>query len=282
MQENFSSYLEEHPKEAKSIVDSALLSQRAREAARKARDLTRRKNVLENTMLPGKLVDCRKHGVDGTEIFLVEGNSAGGSAIGARNSEFQAVLPLRGKIMNVEKARIDKILGYEEIRSMITAFGTGISEEFDVSKLRYDKIIIMTDADVDGEHIATLLLTFFFRYMTDLIRKGHVYMAVPPLYKIQQGKKETYLYDDNLLEPFLKENSGGPKPSIQRYKGLGEMDKEQLWDTTMDPSRRILRRVSLEDEVYADEVFTVLMGEQVAPRKEFIEKNAKYATNVDA
>lgn len=279
--ERLTAYLEEHPKDAKLIIDSALLAQRARNAARKARDLTRRKSALETSTLPGKLVDCRKRGTEGTEIFLVEGNSAGGSAIGARNSEFQAVLPLRGKIMNVEKARLDRILGYEEIGSMITAFGTGIGDEFDIDKLRYEKIIIMTDADVDGEHIATLLLTFFFRYMTDLIRGGHVYMAVPPLYKISQGKNEKYLYDDDDLHPYLESVSGGSKPIIQRYKGLGEMDKEQLWETTMDPSKRILRQVSLEDEIYADEVFTVLMGEKVAPRKKFIEDNAKYATNVD-
>lgn len=279
--ESLSNYLEEHPKEAKLILDSAILSQRAREAARKARDLTKRRNALENTTLPGKLVDCRKHGVENTEIFLVEGNSAGGSAVGARDSEFQAILPLRGKIMNVEKARIDKILGYEEIRSMITAFGTGIGDDFDIEKLRYEKIIIMTDADVDGEHIATLLLTFFFRYMKDLIKNGHIYMAQPPLYKVTKGKQEHYLYDDLALEKFLKENEGGSAPEIQRYKGLGEMDKDQLWETTMDPNKRILKRVNLEDEVDADEIFTMLMGEKVEPRRLFIEKHARYATNID-
>ncbi|NLM06055.1 MAG: DNA topoisomerase (ATP-hydrolyzing) subunit B [Tissierellia bacterium] len=273
-------YLEEHPKEAKDILDAAILSQRARFAARKARDLTKRKSALETSTLPGKLVDCRRHGTEGTEIFLVEGDSAGGSAIGARDSEYQAILPLRGKIMNVEKARIDKVLGYEEIRSMITAFGTGIGDDFDISKLRYEKIIIMTDADVDGEHIATLLLTFFFRYMKDLIKAGHVYMANPPLYKLSRAKKEHYFYDTESYDRFMAENSD-VKWDVQRYKGLGEMDKDQLWETTMDPVTRILKRVVLEDEVEADEIFTMLMGEKVEPRREFIEENARYATNID-
>lgn len=278
--EKLYAYLEEHPKEAKDILDAAILSQRARFAARKARDLTKRKSALENSTLPGKLVDCRRHGLEGTEIFLVEGDSAGGSAIGARDSEYQAILPLRGKIMNVEKARIDKVLGYEEIRSMITAFGTGIGDDFDIAKLRYEKIIIMTDADVDGEHIATLLLTFFFRYMKDLIKEGHVYMANPPLYKVSRGKKDHYFYDTESYDKFMAENSD-IKWDVQRYKGLGEMDKDQLWETTMDPVTRILKRVVLEDEVEADEIFTMLMGEKVEPRREFIEENARYATNID-
>ncbi|WP_353094595.1 DNA topoisomerase (ATP-hydrolyzing) subunit B [Tissierella praeacuta] len=272
-------YLEENPKEAKIILDKSISSQRAREAARKARDLTRRKSVLENTTLPGKLADCQDAGMD-TEIYIVEGNSAGGSAKQGRDKRFQAILPLRGKILNVEKARLDRILGSEEIKIMITAFGTGIGEDFNIEKLRYGKIILMTDADVDGAHIRTLLLTFFYRYMKELIDDGHVYIAQPPLYKVSKGKQEHYVYGDEELDTLLDE-LGRTNYSIQRYKGLGEMNPEQLWSTTMDPETRTLLKVTLEDAVSADEVFTTLMGDKVQPRREFIETNARFVKNLD-
>jgi len=278
--EHLSSYFEENPKTAKIILEKAINSQRAREAARKARDLTRKRSVLDNTTLPGKLADCQSNDLNETEVFLVEGDSAGGSAKQGRDKKFQAILPLKGKIMNVEKARLDKILGYEEIKAMITAFGTGIGEDFNIEKLRYGKIIIMTDADVDGAHIRTLLLTFFYRYMRELIEKGHVYIAQPPLYKVSKGKTEHYCYSDKELEKYLDEIGRG-NYTIQRYKGLGEMNADQLYDTTMDPNNRILYRVTIEDAVAADEIFTTLMGDKVEPRREFIEQNAKYVKNLD-
>ncbi|HPP32079.1 MAG TPA: DNA topoisomerase (ATP-hydrolyzing) subunit B, partial [Soehngenia sp.] len=278
--EHLSSYFEENPKTAKIILEKAINSQRAREAARKARDLTRKRSVLDNTTLPGKLADCQSNDLKETEVFLVEGDSAGGSAKQGRDKKFQAILPLKGKIMNVEKARLDKILGYEEIKAMITAFGTGIGEDFNIEKLRYGKIIIMTDADVDGAHIRTLLLTFFYRYMRELIEKGHVYIAQPPLYKVSKGKTEHYCYSDKELEKYLDEIGRG-NYTIQRYKGLGEMNADQLYDTTMDPNNRILYRVTIEDAVAADEIFTTLMGDKVEPRREFIEQNAKYVKNLD-
>jgi DNA gyrase subunit B len=273
-------YLEENPKDGKVILEKAVSSQRAREAARKARDLTRRKSVLENTTLPGKLADCQDSGIETTEIYIVEGKSAGGSAKQGRDKKFQAILPLRGKILNVEKARLDRILSSEEIKIMITAFGTGIGEDFDIEKLRYGKIVLMTDADVDGAHIRTLLLTFLFRYMKELIDNGHIYIAQPPLYKVNKGKQEHYVYSDNELEKLLDE-VGRTNYSIQRYKGLGEMNPEQLWDTTMNPETRTFLRVTLEDAVAADEIFTTLMGDKVEPRREFIEKNAKFVKNLD-
>ncbi|SHH78115.1 DNA gyrase subunit B [Caloranaerobacter azorensis DSM 13643] len=278
--ENIISFLEENPKEARLIVDKAIKAARAREAARKARELTRRKNVLENLSLPGKLADCSEQDAAKCEIYLVEGDSAGGSAKQGRDRRTQAILPLKGKIMNVEKARLDKILNYEEIKAMITAFGCGIGDDFNLEKLRYGKIIIMTDADVDGAHIRTLLLTFFFRYMKPLIEQGHVYIAQPPLYKIKKGKSEYYAYNDKELEKILSE-IGRSGYSIQRYKGLGEMNPDQLWETTMNPEKRILLRVSIDDAVAADEIFTTLMGDKVKPRREFIEENAKYVQNLD-
>ena len=278
--ENINIYLEENPRDGKIILQKAVSSRRAREAARKARDLTRRKSVLDNTTLPGKLADCQESGIENTEIYIVEGDSAGGSAKQGRDKKFQAILPLKGKIMNVEKARLDKILGFEEIKALITAFGTGIGEEFDIEKLRYGKIIIMTDADVDGAHIRTLLLTFLFRYMRDLIDAGHIFIAQPPLYKVSRGKKEIYAYTDEELQAALKELGEGNN-SIQRYKGLGEMNPDQLWDTTMDPEHRILLKVNIEDAVDADEIFTTLMGDKVEPRRQFIEENAKYVKNLD-
>lgn len=275
-----SAFLEENPSVAKVIVEKCLLASRAREAARKARELTRRKNVLENTSLPGKLADCSEKDPKLCEIFLVEGDSAGGSAKGGRDRRFQAILPLRGKIMNVEKQRLDKILAYQEIRNMITAFGAGIGDDFDIEKIRYDKIIIMTDADVDGAHIRTLLLTFFYRYMRPLIEEGHVYIAQPPLYKISKGKNIYYAYSDRELEAKLNE-IGRDNVEIQRYKGLGEMNAEQLWETTMNPETRTLLKVTIEDAVEADEVFTILMGDKVEPRREFIQRNAKRVQNLD-
>lgn len=256
------------------------MASRAREAARKARELTRRKSVLENTSLPGKLADCSEKDPKQCEIFIVEGDSAGGSAKQGRDRRFQAILPLRGKIMNVEKQRLDKVLSYAEIRSMITAFGAGIDEEFDLSKIRYDRIIIMTDADVDGAHIRTLLLTFFYRYMKPLIEEGHVYIAQPPLYKISKNKKEYYVYTDRELERKLDE-IGRDNITIQRYKGLGEMNPEQLWETTMNPKTRKMLKVDVEDAVAADEIFTILMGDKVEPRREFIIQNAKKVQNLD-
>ncbi len=273
-------YLEENPKEGKIILEKAINASRAREAARKAREISRKRSILDNTTLPGKLADCQENDLEVTEIFIVEGDSAGGSAKQGRDKRYQAILPLKGKIMNVEKARLDKVLGYEEIRAMITAFGTGIGSEFDIEKLRYGKIIIMTDADVDGAHIRTLLLTFFYRYMEELLEKGHVYIAQPPLYKVSKGRAEHYVYSDDELEKLLEE-IGRSNYSIQRYKGLGEMNPEQLWETTMDPEKRILLKVTIEDGLAADEIFTTLMGDKVKPRREFIQTNAKLVKNLD-
>ena len=278
--DKFSAFMEENPQFAKMIMDKCLMSSRAREAARKAREITRRKSVLESTSLPGKLADCSEKDAKLCEIFLVEGDSAGGSAKQGRDRKFQAILPLRGKIMNVEKQRLDKVLAYQEIRSMITAFGAGIDEEFDISKIRYDRIVLMTDADVDGAHIRTLILTFFFRYMRPLIEDGHVYIAQPPLYKVSKNKKDHYVYTDKELETKLDE-VGRDNASIQRYKGLGEMNPEQLWDTTMNPSTRTMLRVNIEDAVHADELFTLLMGDKVEPRRDFITENAKKVQNLD-
>ncbi len=274
-------FLDENPKIAKSIIDRAMLSQSAREAAKKARENVRRKSGLDNGRMPGKLTDCNEKDPSLCEVFLVEGDSAGGSAKGARKSETQAILPLRGKILNVEKARLDKILGNEEIRAMITAFGTGIGEDFTLEKLRYHKIIIMTDADVDGAHIRTLLLTFLYRFMRPLIEEGYVYIAQPPLYKVTKGKEDHYAYSDRELEKILeKVGKTGIKP-IQRYKGLGEMDPQQLKETTMDPNNRVLLKVGLEDAVAADDIFSRLMGEKVEPRREFIQEHARYVKNLD-
>ena len=276
-------FLEQNPAIGKLIVEKSVMAQRARDAARKARDLTRRKGALDSMSLPGKLADCSDKDPAKCEIYIVEGDSAGGSAKTARSRATQAILPLRGKILNVEKARLDKILVNNEIKAMITAFGTGIHEDFDITKLRYHKIIIMTDADVDGAHISTLLLTFLYRFMPDLIREGYVYLAKPPLYKIERNKKEWYAYSDDELYAILTEIGRDQNNKIQRYKGLGEMDAEQLWETTMDPERRILMRVSMDDaeKVSIDETFSVLMGDKVEPRREFIEKNAKYVRNLD-
>ncbi|ADK13120.1 DNA topoisomerase (ATP-hydrolyzing) subunit B [Clostridium autoethanogenum] len=282
MGESLNNFLQENPQVAKMILDKSLMASRAREAARKARELTRRKSILENTSLPGKLADCSSKDPSECEIYLVEGDSAGGSAKQGRNRKFQAILPLRGKIMNVEKQRLDKILGYEEIRAMITAFGAGIGKDFDVNKIRYNKIIIMTDADVDGAHIRTLLLTFFFRYMKELVEKCHVYIAQPPLYRVAKGKKEYYAYSDDELDVLLTEIGGkDSNVDIQRYKGLGEMDSEQLWDTTMNPETRTLIQVNVEDTMAADEIFTILMGDKVEPRRNFIQENAKKVVNLD-
>lgn len=276
-------YLEQHPQVAKIIVDKSIMSQRAREAARKARDLTRRKSALDGLSLPGKLADCSDKDPANCEIYIVEGDSAGGSAKTARSRATQAILPLRGKILNVEKARLDRIYGNAEIKAMITAFGTGIHEDFDISKLRYHKIIIMTDADVDGAHIATLLLTFLYRFMPDLIREGYVYLAQPPLFKLEKNKKVWYAYSDEQLQDILDEVGRDQNNKIQRYKGLGEMDADQLWETTMDPERRILRRVTMDDAQSSeiDVTFTTLMGDQVEPRREFIEENARKVKNLD-
>ena len=278
--DKFSAFLEENPQFAKVIMDKCLMASRAREAARKAREITRRKSVLESTSLPGKLADCSEKDAKLCEIFLVEGDSAGGSAKQGRDRKFQAILPLRGKIMNVEKQRLDKVLAYQEIRAMITAFGAGIDEEFDISKIRYDRIVLMTDADVDGAHIRTLILTFFFRYMRPLIEDGHVYIAQPPLYKVTKSKKDYYAYTDKELENKLDE-VGRDNTAIQRYKGLGEMNPEQLWETTMDPKTRTMLRVNIEDAVQADEMFNILMGDKVEPRREFITENAKKVKNLD-
>ncbi|NLK94929.1 MAG: DNA topoisomerase (ATP-hydrolyzing) subunit B [Clostridiales bacterium] len=279
--EGISVFLEENPNVGKMIVDKALMAARAREAARKARELTR-KSVLERSSLPGKLADCSSKDPKECEIYIVEGDSAGGSAKQGRNRRFQAILPLRGKILNVEKQRLDRILNSDTIRSMITAFGAGIGGDFDIEKIRYDRIIIMTDADVDGAHIRTLLLTFFYRYMRDLIDGGHVYIAQPPLYKVNKGKKEAYAYSDKELDELLVQFGGKDNSTnIQRYKGLGEMNAEQLWDTTMDPEKRILLKATVEDAMEADEIFTILMGDKVEPRREFITKNAKKVSNLD-
>lgn len=281
--EQLTYFLEQNPSVAKMILEKSILAQRARDAARKARDLTRRKTALEGMSLPGKLADCSDKDPKNCEIYIVEGDSAGGSAKTARSRATQAILPLRGKILNVEKSRLDKILVNNEIKAMITAFGTGISEDFDISRLRYHKIIIMTDADVDGSHISTLLLTFFYRFMPELIRQGHVYMAQPPLYKVEKGKMVKYAYSDPELDQILTEVGRDGNNKIQRYKGLGEMDAEQLWETTMDPERRILLKVTIDDEESSeiDMTFTTLMGDKVEPRREFIEKNAKYVRNLD-
>ncbi len=280
--EQMTYFLEQNPAIAKIICDKAILAQRARDAARKARDLTRRKTALDSTALPGKLADCSDKNPENCEIYIVEGDSAGGSAKTARNRATQAILPLRGKILNVEKSRLDKILVNNEIKAMITAFGTGIGEDFNIDKLRYNKIVIMTDADVDGAHIATLMLTFLYRFMPDLIRKGHVYLAKPPLYKIEKNKTVRYAYDDNELKQILAE-IGRDNNKIQRYKGLGEMDAEQLWETTMDPEKRILLRVNVDRDAEAEinVVFNTLMGDKVEPRREFIEANAKFVKNLD-
>ena len=276
-------FLEENPSVAKVIVEKSVLAQRAREAARKARDLTRRKSALDNMSLPGKLADCSDKNPENCEIYIVEGDSAGGSAKTARNRVTQAILPLRGKILNVEKARLDKIYSNAEIKAMITAFGTGIHEDFDITKLRYHKIIIMTDADVDGAHIATLLLTFLYRFMQELIKQGYVYLAQPPLYKVEKNKKVWYAYDDNELNGILTEIGRDGNNKIQRYKGLGEMDAEQLWETTMDPEKRILLRVTMDEAATSeiDLTFTTLMGDKVEPRREFIEENARFVKNLD-
>ncbi|MBR3795197.1 MAG: DNA topoisomerase (ATP-hydrolyzing) subunit B [Clostridia bacterium] len=274
-------YLEENPKNAKLILDRCLAASRAREAARKAREATRRKSVLESASLPGKLADCSERDPKKCEIYLVEGDSAGGSAKMGRNSRFQAILPLRGKILNVEKTRLDRVLGNEEIKAMITAFGCGVGDDFDISKLRYDRIVCMTDADVDGAHIRILMLTFFYRYMRPLIEQGHVYAAQPPLYKVTYQKQERYCYSDAELEKIMTEIGRDKKPEVQRYKGLGEMNAEQLWDTTMNPETRTMLRVSVEDAIAADEIMSLLMGEKVEPRREFIEQNSKLVADLD-
>ena len=276
-------YLEQNPSVAKMILEKSIMAQRAREAARKARDLTRRKSALDGMALPGKLADCSDKNPENCEIYIVEGDSAGGSAKTARNRATQAILPLRGKILNVEKARLDRIYGNAEIKAMITAFGTGIHEDFDISKLRYHKIIIMTDADVDGAHISTLLLTFLYRFMPELIKQGYVYLAQPPLYKLEKNKKVWYAYSDDELNKILNEVGRDNSNKIQRYKGLGEMDAEQLWETTMDPEQRVLLRVNMNEEEASeiDVTFTTLMGDKVEPRREFIEANAKYVKNLD-
>ncbi|MFC2282485.1 MAG: DNA topoisomerase (ATP-hydrolyzing) subunit B [Lachnospiraceae bacterium] len=281
--EQLTYFLEQNPAVAKIISEKAITAQRARAAARKARDLTRRKSALDNMSLPGKLADCSSKNPEECEIFIVEGDSAGGSAKGARRRDTQAILPLRGKILNVEKARLDKIYSNAEIKGMITAFGTGIHDDFDITKLRYNKIIIMTDADVDGAHIDTLMLTFIYRFMPELIKEGHVYLAQPPLYKLEKNKKVWYAYSDEELNNILKEVGRDQNNKIQRYKGLGEMDAEQLWETTMDPERRVLKKVVLDESMLSetDVVFSTLMGDQVAPRREFIEANAKYVSNLD-
>ena len=274
-------FLEQNPAIGKSIVEKSVMAQRAREAARKARDLTRRKSALEGMSLPGKLADCSDKDPSKCEIYIVEGDSAGGSAKTARDRATQAILPLRGKILNVEKARLDKIYGNAEIKAMITAFGTGIHDDFDISKLRYHKIIIMTDADVDGAHIATLLLTFLYRFMPELIKQGYVYLAQPPLYKLEKNKKVWYAYSDEELAKIISEVGRDQNNKIQRYKGLGEMDAEQLWETTMDPERRTMIQVTMADAERADEIFNILMGDKVAPRREFIEQNARFVRNLD-
>ena len=279
--QQLATYLEENPANARLIIDRCLAASRAREAARKARDLTRRKTVLESASLPGKLADCSERDPSKCEIFLVEGDSAGGSAKMGRDRHFQAILPLRGKILNVEKTRLDRVLANEEIKAMITAFGCGVGEDFDIKKLRYDRIVCMTDADVDGSHIRILLLTFFYRYMRPLIEQGHVYAARPPLYKVTYQKLERYCYSDDELNAVMEEIGREKKPDVQRYKGLGEMSAEQLWNTTMDPTKRTMLRVSVDDAIAADEIMSLLMGEKVEPRKEFIEQNSKLVVDLD-
>ncbi len=280
LNEKLAAYLEENPATAKAIIEKAASAARAREAARKARELTRRKGLLESSLLPDKLADCNERRAEFTELYLVEGDSAGGTAKDGRDSQFQAILPLRGKILNVEKARLDRIYSSVQIVPIILALGTGIGEEFDISKLRYGKVIIMADADVDGSHIKTLLLTFFFRHMRPLVQEGHIYAATPPLYRVFKGKQEYYAFSDEERDKYIAV-IGGANVSAERYKGLGEMDKNQLWDTTMNPETRILKRVTIEDAVEADAMFTLLMGDKVEPRREFIEQNAKYAQNID-
>ncbi|MBP1760954.1 MAG: gyrase subunit, partial [Firmicutes bacterium] len=277
--ENLDDFLDENPAEAKRILEKAISARRAREAAKKARELTRRKSALESTSLPGKLADCSSKDPAASELFIVEGDSAGGSAKQGRDRNTQAILPLRGKILNVEKARLDRILSSEEIRNLITAIGTGIGEDFDISKARYHKLFIMTDADVDGSHIRILLLTFFYRFMRELIEHGYVYIAQPPLYGAKRGSEIHYFYNDNDLNKFMSQTD--KKWSLQRYKGLGEMDAEQLWHTTMDEDNRIILQVTIEDAIQADEIFSDLMGDNVEPRKEFIQANAKYVSNLD-
>ena len=280
MQENFGDYLEEHPNEARELIMKSITAQRARDAARNARELTRRKSVLENTTLPGKLADCTEKDSSLCEIYIVEGDSAGGSAKQGRDRRFQAILPLRGKILNVEKARLNRILENAEIRAMITAFGAGTGNDFDESKLRYNKIICMSDADVDGSHIRILLLTFFFRFMRPLIENGHVYAAQPPLYKVARGKEEYYFYSDDELNNWFEAN-GRKGTTLQRYKGLGEMNPEQLWETTMNPEHRVLLQITMEDAIEADKLFNQLMGEDPELRREFIEENATLVTDLD-
>ncbi|WP_099360928.1 DNA topoisomerase (ATP-hydrolyzing) subunit B [Fredinandcohnia onubensis] len=279
--EKFESFLLENPSVARKVVEKGTMAARARMAAKKARELTRRKSALEVSSLPGKLADCSSKDPSISELYIVEGDSAGGSAKQGRDRHFQAILPLRGKILNVEKARLDRILSNNEVRSMITALGTGIGEDFDIAKARYHKVVIMTDADVDGAHIRTLLLTFFYRFMRKIIEHGFIYIAQPPLYKIQQGKRVEYAYNDRELEKYLAEMPSNPKPGIQRYKGLGEMNPEQLWETTMDPNNRTMLQVTLQDAIEADETFEMLMGDKVEPRRNFIEENAQYVKNLD-
>ena len=281
--EKLMNFLEENPEIARAIFEKSAAAQRAREAAIKARETARRKSAMENASLPGKLADCSEHDTENTEIYIVEGDSAGGSAKDGRDRRYQAILPLWGKMLNVEKTRIDKVYGNEKLMPVITALGTGIGEDFDISKLRYGKVIIMADADVDGSHIRTLLLTFFFRFMRPLIKNGNIYLAQPPLFKVFRGKKFKYAFSDEERDRYIEEmtSENGTKPEVQRYKGLGEMDPEQLWETTMDPSKRTMIRVEMEDAVKADETFTILMGDKVAPRREFIEENAKYVQNLD-
>lgn len=283
MNESLTNYFEENPAVTRAIFDKAISAQRAREAARKARELTRRKSALDSASLPGKLADCSERDPDKTEVFIVEGDSAGGSAKAGRTRETQAILPLWGKMLNVEKARLDRVYGNDKLMPIVTALGTGIGDEFDITKLRYGKVIIMADADVDGSHIRTLLLTFFFRFMKPLIENGNIYIAQPPLYKVYRGRQVRYAYTEEEREQYTKELAGenNLKVDIQRYKGLGEMNPEQLWETTMDPERRTMVRVEMEDAVKADEIFTILMGDKVAPRREFIEKNARYVKNLD-
>jgi len=280
MSESFGAFLEENPEVARNILDKSLTASRAREAARKARELTRRKSALESSALPGKLADCSDKNSEYTELYIVEGDSAGGSAKQGRDRKFQAILSLWGKMLNVEKTRIDKVIGNEKLVPIITSLGAGIGTEFDLTKLRYGKVIIMADADVDGSHIRTLLLTFFFRYMRPLIEEGHVFLAQPPLFKLSKGKKVQYVYNENLLNKVMREEFGG-EADVQRYKGLGEMNPDQLWETTMDPEHRILLKVEMEDAIGADEIFTILMGDKVEPRREFIEENAQYVSNLD-
>jgi DNA gyrase subunit B len=276
-------YLEENPTVAQAIFDKSLSAQKAREAARKARETARKKSAMESASLPGKLADCSEHDNDYTEIYIVEGDSAGGSAKEGRDRRYQAILPLWGKMLNVEKSRIDKVYGNEKLMPVVTALGTSIGEDFDITKLRYGKVIIMADADVDGSHIRTLLLTFFFRFMRPLIDNGNIYIAQPPLFKVFRGKEHKYAFSDEQRDQYIKELSedGRYKVEVQRYKGLGEMDSEQLWETTMNPETRTMIKVEMEDAIKADEIFTILMGDKVTPRREFIEKNAKYVSNLD-